>query len=293
MTLTKQRVRRPSAHHRKARGGHHKRDEHYIKAYWPYLPVFAVLIAGIVANAFITRSSHDVLGYSTNISNTVLLADTNAARSGHKEPALEINQALTAAAQAKANDMAKHNYWSHATPDGRQPWNFIDSSSYQYIAAAENLAYGFGNSDEVVAAWMNSPEHRDNILNASYRDVGFATANVADYLGRGPKTIIVAFYGQPANLNATSRATNRYDDLAVSQPVSRLQVITNATWVQLGLAALCGAVIMLFFVRHTFAWRRVLSKGEEFFVHHPFLDAFLISLAVVALLLSHVAGTIL
>lgn len=293
MTLTKPRTRRPTNNHRKVSGGHHRHDKHYIKAYWPYLPVFGVLLLGLVANYWVHRSDHSVLGYATNISNTVLLADTNAERTTNHQAALELNDQLSKAAQAKANDMASHNYWSHVTPDGRQPWTFIDGTSYQYEAAGENLAYGFGTSDQVVTAWMNSTEHRANILNANYRDVGFATANISNYQGHGPETIVVAFYGQPANLNATTRATTNYEDLSASQPVSRLDIITPATSVQLGLAAVCGAALMLFVLRHAFAWRRVLSRGEAFVVHHPFFDVFLVSLAVLVFLLSHVAGTIL
>jgi uncharacterized protein YkwD len=293
MTLTKQRTRRPTPNHRRLNGAHHKQDKHYIKAYWPYLPIFAILLVGIVANLFVTRMNHSVLGYATQISNTTLLADTNAARSTHNEPALEINDKLTAAAQAKANDMAKRNYWSHVTPDGKQPWMFMVNAGYEYEAAGENLAYGFGSSDDVVTAWMNSAEHRANILNAAYRDVGFATANVANYQGHGAETVIVAFYGEPTDLNMTAHPSQANLQLTAPQQVSRIQVITNATWVQLGLAALCGAILTLFFVRHSLAWHKVLVRGEEFALHHPFFDVFLLSIAVLAFLLSHVAGTIL
>src|SRR6185369_9999820 len=107
---------------------------------------------------------------------------------------LQLNDQLAAAAQAKANDMARRGYWSHVTPDGKQPWSFVEASGYQYEAAGENLAYGFGSSDEVMTAWMHSPEHRANILNSVYQDVGFATANVPNYRGTGPETIVVAMY---------------------------------------------------------------------------------------------------
>jgi Cysteine-rich secretory protein family len=293
MTLTKQRQRKLTGNHRKLQGAHHKQNEHYIKAYWPYLPVFAVLGLGILVNTLISHHSHSVLGYSTQISSSVLLTDTNQARSQHNEPALELDPDLTKAAQAKANDMAKRNYWSHVTPDGQQPWSFIENTNYQFMAAGENLAYGFGTSDQTVTAWMGSTEHRANILNSAYRDVGFATANVANFQNHGPETIIVALYGEPSNLNASVRPNSSYVNLANSQPVSRLQIITTATWVQLGLAALCGAVLMLFFVRHMFAWHKVLVRGEEFVVRHPFLDVFLLSLAVVVFLGSQWAGTIL
>ena len=293
MTLTKQKQRKLTTHHRRLNGAHHKQDKHYLKSYWPYIPIFAVLSVGIFANMLITRSDHSVLGYSTNVSSSALLAGTNAARSAHNQPALEINQHLSEAAQAKANDMAKRNYWSHVTPDGKQPWTFVQTSGYEYEAAGENLAYGFGSSDQVVGAWMNSTEHRANILNAAYRDVGFATANVANYQGHGPETIVVAFYGQPANLNMEAHPTATNWQLAAPQQVSRIQLVTNATWVQLGLAALAGAILMLFFVRHTIAWHKVLVRGEQFVLHHPFFDVVILALATVVLLLSHAAGTIL
>jgi uncharacterized protein YkwD len=293
MTLTKQRRRQPTAQQRRMQGMHHKHSKHYMQPYWPYLPIFAILGIGILANIFVHHTDHSVLGYATNIQSNVLLADTNAARSTNHKAALELNPDLTAAAQAKASDMARRDYWSHVTPDGKQPWSFINTSHYQYEAAGENLAYGFGSSGQVVTAWMNSPEHRANILNGDFRDVGFATANVADYQGHGPETIIVAFYAEPANLNAVRSSSSSFEDLSSSQTVSRLQVISNATWIQLGLAAICGAAITLFFVRHAFAWHKVLVRSEEFWLHHPFFDVFLISLAVMAFLLSHIAGIIL
>jgi hypothetical protein len=297
MTLTKAKPKRQPTNYRKIAGAHHKQDHHYMKHYWPYLPIFAALLLGVVGNLFINRSSHDVLGYATSISPTVLLADTNAARSTDKEDALQLDPKLAAAAQAKANDMAARNYWSHVTPDGKQPWSFIQASGYDYIAAGENLAYGFGTSNQVITAWMESPEHRANVLNGAYHDVGFATANIANYRGNGPETVVVALYGEPSNLNGAAIEPNSKVTTAgfsnISQPVSRLQMVTNATWVQLALAAVCGATLMLFFVRHTLAWHKVLVRGEQFALHHPFFDTFLISLAVLAFLLSHAAGMIL
>jgi hypothetical protein len=290
MTLTKPRHKRPTANHRKLRGAHHKKDQHYIRAYWPYLPVFAVLGLGILLNTVISRANHDVLGYSTSIGTSSLLAETNAARSIHHVAALELNQQLSHAAQAKANDMASRDYWSHITPDGKQPWTFIAGSGYQFEAAGENLAYGFGSSDQVISAWMHSPEHEENVLNGAYRDVGFATANVTDFLGHGPTTIVVALYGEPNNLNSTDTTATL---MSADSPhtYSRAQVVTSATWIQLGLAAMCGAALMLFFVRHTIAWHRVLVRGEEFFLKHPFMDLFLLGAVVFAFVLSHVAGS--
>lgn len=296
MTLTKQKRVSPSVAHRKRVGQHHDHNKHYVKTYWPYLPVFAVLLVGIFANSWITRAHHSVLGYSTNVNSKVLLAETNGIRTSHHEAALQINDKLTAAAQAKANDMAQRNYWAHVTPDGQQPWAFITGAGYDYEAAGENLAYGFGTSDQVITAWMNSAEHRANILNGVYQDVGFATANVANYQGTGPQTIVVAEYGEPMGMiNASTGDTTSTPVVlgAQTEQVSRVSLISNASWVPTLLAAIAGGAIAIFFIRHAFAWHKVLVKSERFLIAHPFFDVFLMSSAVLAFLLSHAAGTIL
>lgn len=296
MTLTKQKPRRTTATHRKRVGQHRQRTDHFAKAYWPYIPIFAVLLLGIFFNSLMARQNHNVLGYATNISPIALLAETNGIRTNDHESALELNAQLTDAAQAKANDMAKRNYWSHVTPDGRQPWSFVSTAGYQYEAAGENLAYGFGTSDQVITAWMHSTEHRDNILKAVYQDVGFATANVESYQGTGPQTIVVAIYGTPIGIINPDTNSTKVPPVVLgnqTQTVSRLELLSNSGTIALTLAALCGAALAVFFMRHALAWRRVLVKGEQFALHHPFYDMLLMGLSVFAILLSNAAGSIL
>ena len=294
MTLTKTPpVRRVSAHHRKRAGQHHNQNRHYIKAYWPYLPVFLVLALGLVFNGLVSRQSHSVLGYATDINAQAMLAETNGERTSHNKPALQLNTQLAAAAATKAEDMATRNYWSHTTPDGAQPWTFIQKAGYHFEAAGENLAYGFGNSDQVIKAWMLSPEHRANLLNANYQDVGFATVNVPNFQGTGRQTIVVAMYGEPVGMINASDDSSTTPLGNTELAVSRLQLVSTASWLQLSIAALAGAGLVLFFLRHAIAWHRVLVRGEDFFVRHPFFDVFLMAAVVFAFLLSHAAGSIL
>jgi len=175
MTLTKTKPRRPTQEHKKRSGLHHHRSHDYVKTYWPYLPVLTILVAGILANSWLGHANRNVLGYATDMSIESLLTDTNQERASNGEVALGLDKQLGDAAQAKANDMAARDYWSHDTPDGKTPWTFIIKAGYNYQAAGENLAYGFTSASDTITGWMNSPEHRANILNASYRDVGFGT----------------------------------------------------------------------------------------------------------------------
>lgn len=138
-----------------------------------------------------------VLAYATNVSHSGLLTYTNQNRTANSLAALSLDSRLNSAAQAKANDMVAKNYWSHTSPDGRQPWDFIVAAGYSYSMAGENLAYGALTSADTVQAWMNSPGHRANILKAGFTQVGFGFANSANFQNSGPQTVIVAMYAAP------------------------------------------------------------------------------------------------
>lgn len=197
MTLVKAKPKRPTVEHKRRVGNHHRHSNHYLKTYWPYLPVAAILALGIIGNTWLAHLHRDVLGYATDMSIQSLLDDTNTQRSNAGETSLRLNAALDQAAQAKANDMAARDYWSHNTPDGQTPWTFITAAGYSYTTAGENLAYGFATAADTLTGWMNSPEHRDNILNTSFQEVGFGIVNIPDYRGTGPETLVVAMYASP------------------------------------------------------------------------------------------------
>lgn len=109
-----------------------------------------------------------------DISVNELLRYTNQNRLEKGLPNLLDNTQLDQAAKNKAEDMFSKNYWAHNSPDGTTPWFFITQAGYSYVYAGENLARGFNSANEVVNAWMASPDHRANILSSNYKDVGFA-----------------------------------------------------------------------------------------------------------------------
>lgn len=171
------------------------------RVYWPYLPLIAVISLVLTFSSLGVRAMTDikggVLAYATSMSASGLLSNTNQKRADNGATALTINSKLNAAAQAKANDMASRNYWSHNTPEGNPPWIFVDAQGYDYQKIGENLAAGFSNESAVVTGWMNSSAHRANMLDSAFVEVGFGYANNADYTsaGGGPMTVVVAFYG--------------------------------------------------------------------------------------------------
>lgn len=74
---------------------------------------------------------------------------------------------LAAAADVRAEEIQKA--FSHTRPDGSDWWT-VDSE----IIYGENLAKGYQSADSVMTAWMESSEHKDNILYSAFQTIGIA-----------------------------------------------------------------------------------------------------------------------
>lgn len=286
-------------HHRKRQAGHHKHSKRYVKTYWPYLPMLVIVGAGILVSSFWTRPQ--VLGDQSSFSSEVLLMETNEVRAEHNQSSLTISPELNAAAQAKADDLVSKDYWSHNGPDGSTPWTFLAASGYTYAYAGENLAYGFRGADQVVRGWLNSPEHRANLLGAEYQDVGFGVASSPNFMGKGPQMIVVAEYAAPSNATAAFRFNVDTPEQQVlgnhevaAKRVAMVQLFTDgrAAWSTLAVAAIAGAAATLFVLRHGYRIHRMLNRGEMFIVHHPWLDVSFVLIVTVCVVLYQTSGFI-
>lgn len=147
-----------------------------------------------------------VLGINSNISIQEVIERTNQERQKKGLAILKENPALNVAATAKAQNMFDENYWAHFSPSGKDPWGFIKGAGYKFTYAGENLARNFYTSQDVVAAWMNSPTHKENLLNSKYEDIGIA---VVEGTLQGQKTtLIVQMFGKAPELAVVSRDIN-------------------------------------------------------------------------------------
>ena len=124
-----------------------------------------------------------------------LVDETNAARASDDLSSLKPSALLGVAARDKANDMAKNGYFAHTSPTGITPWYWFQKVGYNFEYAGENLAVNFVDSQDVMNAWMNSPEHRANILDSHFTQIGIATAE-GTYKGR-PAIFVVQLFGTP------------------------------------------------------------------------------------------------
>ncbi|GAC1574572.1 MAG: hypothetical protein NVS3B9_6410 [Candidatus Doudnabacteria bacterium] len=126
--------------------------------------------------------------FSSAVTPVNILELTNQSRKAYSLSELQMNSALTLAAQKKAADMVKYQYFSHNSPGGKTPWDFIKGQGYNYIIAGENLAINFYDSQALENAWMNSPGHKANILNRDFQDIGIGVVQ-GEY--KGVKAIFV------------------------------------------------------------------------------------------------------
>ncbi|MEV0961528.1 sigma-70 family RNA polymerase sigma factor [Streptomyces sp. NPDC049910] len=82
------------------------------------------------------------------------------------------NGQLETAARRHSEDMAARGYFDHTSPDGTDPGDRITAAGYQWSTYGENIARGQQSPSSVMTSWMNSPGHRANILNCSFKELG-------------------------------------------------------------------------------------------------------------------------
>ncbi|MER7701323.1 CAP domain-containing protein [Kitasatospora sp. NPDC097605] len=85
---------------------------------------------------------------------------------------LTVDSRLTTAAQVHSDDMADRDFFDHASPEGYHADHRIEAAGYRWSTWGENIARGQKDPAAVMESWMNSPGHRANILNCSFKQIG-------------------------------------------------------------------------------------------------------------------------
>ncbi|MCL6610424.1 MAG: hypothetical protein K6T66_02665 [Peptococcaceae bacterium] len=109
-----------------------------------------------------------------------MLSLINAERSKYGLDSLKANLKLTGVARLKARDMIEKNYFSHTSPTYGSPFDMMRQFGVTYRTAGENLA-GAPSVDIAHTNLMNSPGHRANILNGSFKEVGIGILSGSQY----------------------------------------------------------------------------------------------------------------
>jgi uncharacterized protein YkwD len=148
-----------------------------------------MLFAAIPAQAadFSTRRTADI-----SAREAAVVTRINVVRRTHGLAPLGVDVKLTRAARAHSRMMLERDVFMHGAFDVR-----LRSFGVQFPLIAENLAWGtgsLGSPHAIVAAWMNSPPHRANLLHPRFRMVGIGTP-VGDFAGYSGAAVVTADFG--------------------------------------------------------------------------------------------------
>lgn len=94
----------------------------------------------------------------------------NQQRRANGKPDLTLNKTLCANAAVRAEEISRDNWFSHQRPDGTICFTAV---TVDHMTCGENIAYGTRTASATVAAWMDSPGHRANILSDKFTQAGF------------------------------------------------------------------------------------------------------------------------
>jgi uncharacterized protein YkwD len=89
-------------------------------------------------------------------------------------PPLQLSATLDGVAAEHASDMARHDYFEHVDLAGHSPAERLRATGYRERLVGENIAYGLNSADEVVAGWLHSPDHCENIMDPRFVEMGVA-----------------------------------------------------------------------------------------------------------------------
>lgn len=103
-----------------------------------------------------------------------LVLDINRARAKRGASPVRLNDKLSQAAAAQADDMIARGYFAHVSPDGGTLGDRVGAARYSYRKVGENLAAGQGSTAEAVQAWNDSPGHARTMYDRDYDEIGLA-----------------------------------------------------------------------------------------------------------------------
>jgi uncharacterized protein YkwD len=133
-----------------------------------------------------------------------VLADINGYRAANHLSLLRLSASLTTAARRHSVQMETDGYFAHDSADGTAFWRRIESyypeGAFAYWSVGENLLWSSPDVDakKALEMWIASPEHRKNMLDPHWKEIGVSAVHAAAapgvYHGRAV-TIVTTDFG--------------------------------------------------------------------------------------------------
>jgi uncharacterized protein YkwD len=87
-------------------------------------------------------------------------------------PELKWDDRAASVARSHSRDMARRDYFSHTNPEGRDSFDRLRASHISFSLAGENIAVGVKSGQGAYELWLNSPAHRENMLDCRFTHQG-------------------------------------------------------------------------------------------------------------------------
>ena len=155
--------------------------------------------------------------------NASLFQLTNQDRASNGIPSLSENYTLDGIAGAapyrvcgitvagRSQDMISRGYFSHQIPPCNvYVFTMMQAAGIGYRSAGENIgweSYAPDPATYVNNAFMNSPDHRSNILDPAYTSLGVGSASAASWMGKSDVTMFSEEFAQLGNANPISQSS--------------------------------------------------------------------------------------
>jgi len=113
---------------------------------------------------------------------TELIAEINKEREAHGVTALSVNWEVARLARYRTEEMIELNFFGHNSRIYGEPDEMLIWFGVPFVSAGMNIAKGQDTAKEVIGAWLSSPSHRENLLNADFTSVGVGLSVDEDIL---------------------------------------------------------------------------------------------------------------
>jgi uncharacterized protein YkwD len=141
-----------------------------------------MLVSGSPASASSCPNTNvQVTGLSQSAMESSIACLINEQRAAHGDRPVQPNPALRQAALSHSSEMVSQGYFEHTSPAGVTFVDRIVVTGYtrgaRSWAVGENLVWGTGplsTPQSLMTSWMNSPPHRENLLQPRFREIGIA-----------------------------------------------------------------------------------------------------------------------
>jgi uncharacterized protein YkwD len=167
--------------------------------------ICAIVLSGLaLTGASVAGAAPSGPSVRLNALDRTVLAQMNVVRRAHSLRPLTLSSSLSRAADGHTSEMGQAGYFAHASADRTIFWKRIEqsysASGHRTWSVGENLLFMSPDirASDVIRSWMNSPAHRANLLDPTWREVGIAARHYrsapAFYSGQAV-TILTADFG--------------------------------------------------------------------------------------------------